>query len=247
MLYHNADVRRCSYFELGLLWNRALESLFTFTLLVSRIKQDAWHKRIQLKKGFHFLSTRTINSVRLILGSQYSLCETKSNEPPRLLWGLKQVLGTNLIPLRTKFDTQTKRVPAWPVINQLWFPERHFSANGISLRLGEVQMKICKGWLQALLSSAPRGFAARSRVLARLASLAQIGELARRLSVFGTYTLTISTVIKIFFILEGHKTCVWMFMFSCWKKAIEKLSLSINMVGPTKVYHPTMLYYVDRI
>ena len=34
-----------------------------------------------------------------------------------------------------------------------------------------------------LLSPAPRGFAARSRVLARLASLAQIGELARRLSV----------------------------------------------------------------
>ena len=99
----------------------------------------------------------------------------------RLHWGLKQVLGTNLIPLRTKFDTQTKRVPAWPVINQLRFPERHFSANGISLRLGEVQMKICKGWLEALLSSAPRGFAARSRVLARLVLLAQIGELARRL------------------------------------------------------------------
>ena len=69
-------------------------------------------------------------------------------------------------------------MPAWPVINQLCFPERHFSANGISLRLGEVQMKICKGWLQALLSSAPRGFAARSRVLERLASLAQIGERA---------------------------------------------------------------------
>ena len=34
---------------------------------------------------------------------------------------------------------------------------------------------------QTLLSSAPRGFAARSRVLARLVSLAQIGELARRL------------------------------------------------------------------
>ena len=32
------------------------------------------------------------------------------------------------------------------------------------------------------LSPAPRGFAARSRVLARLASLAQLGELARRLS-----------------------------------------------------------------
>ena len=39
--------------------------------------------------------------------------------------------------------------------------------------------------LQALLSSAPRGFAARSRVLARPASLAQMGELPRRLvSVF---------------------------------------------------------------
>ena len=37
-------------------------------------------------------------------------------------------------------------------------------------------MKICKGWLQALLSPAPR-----SRVLARLASLAQIGEFAHRL------------------------------------------------------------------
>ena len=33
----------------------------------------------------------------------------------------------------------------------------------------------------ALLSSAPRGFAARSHVLARLVSLAEIGELARRL------------------------------------------------------------------
>ena len=43
-------------------------------------------------------------------------------------------------------------------------------------------MKICKGWLQALLSSAPRGFAARSRVLERLVYFAQIGELARRLA-----------------------------------------------------------------
>ena len=49
------------------------------------------------------------------------------------------------------------------------------------LRLGEVQMKIYKGSLQVLLSSAPRSFAARSRVLARLVSLAQIGKLARRL------------------------------------------------------------------
>ena len=57
----------------------------------------------------------------------------------------------------------------------------HFSANGISFRLSEVQMKFHERSLQALLSSAPRGFATHSRVLARLASLAQIGELARRL------------------------------------------------------------------
>ena len=43
-------------------------------------------------------------------------------------------------------------------------------------------MKTCKGWLQALLFSAPRGFAACSRVLTRLVSLAQTGELASRLS-----------------------------------------------------------------
>ena len=46
---------------------------------------------------------------------------------------------------------------------------------------GEVQMKFYERSLRALLSSAPRGFAARSRVFARLASLAQTGELARRL------------------------------------------------------------------
>ena len=136
-------------------------------------------------KVFHFPSTRTTNSVRLILGTQYSLCENYIKRA-RLPWGLKQVLGTNLIPLRTKFDKQTKRVPAWPVINQLWFPERHFSANGISLRLGEVQMKICKGSL-----SSPFFCPSRLCVLARLVSLAQIGELARRLRFtrFGLYTV----------------------------------------------------------
>ena len=43
-------------------------------------------------------------------------------------------------------------------------------------------MKFYERLLQALLSSAPRGFAARSRVLVRLVSLAQIEELARRLA-----------------------------------------------------------------
>ena len=42
-------------------------------------------------------------------------------------------------------------------------------------------MKFHERSLQALFSSAPRGFATHSRVFARLASLAQIGELARRL------------------------------------------------------------------
>ena len=83
-------------------------------------------------------------------------------------------------------------MPARPVINQLCFPERHFSANCISLRLSEVQMKFYERSLQALLSSAPRGFAARSRVLARLASLAQIGEFARRLTLKMTTALSTS-------------------------------------------------------
>ena len=38
-----------------------------------RPKQGAWHKRIQLMKCFDFLSTRTTNSVRLVVGSQYSI------------------------------------------------------------------------------------------------------------------------------------------------------------------------------
>ena len=44
-----------------------------------------------------------------------------------------------------------------------------------------LKMKFYESLLQALLSSAPRSFAARLRVLVRLASLAQVGELARRL------------------------------------------------------------------
>ena len=42
-------------------------------------------------------------------------------------------------------------------------------------------MKVYKRSLQTLLSSFPRGFAASSDVLARLASLDKIGELVRRL------------------------------------------------------------------
>ena len=52
-----------------------------------------------------------------------------------------------------------------------------FTLCGVSPGVSGVKMKIYERWLQALLSSA-----LRSRVLARLASLAQTGELARRLS-----------------------------------------------------------------
>ena len=56
----------------------------TFTLLVFRTKQGVWQKGIQPRKGFHFPSTRTTNSVRLILGSQYSLCENHMTSPSAL-------------------------------------------------------------------------------------------------------------------------------------------------------------------
>ena len=43
----------------------------------------------------------------------------------------------------------------------------------------------------------------------------------RKNSNFVTFTLMIFTVIKIFFILEGHETLiVWMFMLSCRNKTI---------------------------
>ena len=42
---------------------------FHFTLPVFRTEQGPWHKWIQPMKGFHFPSTRTTNSVRLILST----------------------------------------------------------------------------------------------------------------------------------------------------------------------------------
>ena len=93
-----------------------------------------------------------------------------SNEP--VCWGLKQVLGTNLIPLRTKFDTQTTGMPVacyqstliseTSFFRQWYFPWSGRSTNGILW-----------GIVASSLFPCPRGFAARSCVLARLASLAQ--------------------------------------------------------------------------
>ena len=100
------------------LLNRALESLFSFILLVFRTKQGAWHRRIQRMKGSHFPSTRTTKSARLILGSQYAignptlshvqLCDNHTTNEP-VCFGLRQLLnlGSNIMPLWTKFDTQT--------------------------------------------------------------------------------------------------------------------------------------------
>ena len=66
-------------------------------------------------------------------------------------------------------------------------------------------MKIYERWLQALLSSAPR-----SRVLARLASLAQIGELARRLMAINTqYHQVIIRKIFACGIKNPRKFCLW--------------------------------------
>ena len=82
-----------------------------------RTKQGALYKRIQLIRAFIFLPQELKTRCDLSSARNILFARTKSNEPPRLLWGLKQVLGTNLIPLRTKLVTQTKAVPAWPVIN----------------------------------------------------------------------------------------------------------------------------------
>ena len=56
---------------------------------------------------------------------------------------------------RSSFSEWVQRSPKYLMIP-------YFSPNGISLRLGEVQMKIYERSLQALLSSALRGFASRS-------------------------------------------------------------------------------------
>ena len=53
--------------------------------------------------------------------------------------------------------------------------------SGQAERASRERAKFYERSLQALLSSTPRGFAVRSRVLARHVSLAQIGEVARRL------------------------------------------------------------------
>ena len=111
-------------------------------------------------KGFHFPSTRTTNSVRLLLGSQYSFCQN-------------YIKGARLWrPESTKFDTQTMGMPVacyqsaliseTSFFSQWYFPWSGRNTNGILWEIVASSLFLC-----------PHGFAARSCVLARLASLAQ--------------------------------------------------------------------------
>ena len=88
--------------------NWVLESLFTFGLLVFRTKQGAWHKRIKLMKVSDFPSTRTTNSVRLILGSQKGNNFTRtalqeSHQTTSFALRPETSSCCNMIPRRTKF------------------------------------------------------------------------------------------------------------------------------------------------
>ena len=94
--------------------------------------------------------------------------------------------NTFLEPIESPWEpnlSHTKRVSAWPVINQLCFPECHFSAYGIFLRLSKVQMKFYKRSLQSspflCLSRLCRSFAHSQET--RFAHPNRRGELARRL------------------------------------------------------------------
>ena len=103
--------------------NRALESLSSLSLFsFSELNKALDTNEYNWWRVFIFLPQEL--KIRCDLSSARNIlfARSKSNKLPRLLWGLNQVLGTNLIPLRTKLVKQTKRVPAWPVINQLCFP-----------------------------------------------------------------------------------------------------------------------------
>ena len=98
--------------------NRALESLVTFTLLVCKLLNKTfdtndynwWRVLIFLPQEPQTLSDLS-SACNILLAitthSQVRLCENHI-KPATLIWELKQVLGSNMISLRTKFNTQTK-------------------------------------------------------------------------------------------------------------------------------------------
>ena len=117
-------------------WKAALESLFTFTLLVFRTKQGPWHKRIHVMKGSDFPSTRRLetrsdlSSARNILLAIHhfhtnSFARITSNEPVCFE-------GWN------KFS-----VPIWYPENQIWHTDngrrkRCSSSAGLPFRVSSV-------------------------------------------------------------------------------------------------------------
>ena len=162
--------------------NRALESLFTFTLLVFRTKQDAWHKQIQLK-----------TYPRLAI---FSLWELNQMSPLVCFEGWNKFL----VPIWSPWElnlTQRWRGCQLGLLS-INFVLRNVIFQPIVFPFIWAKFKWNKFYersLQALLSSAPRGFATCSHVIAKLASLPPIGELARRLVMF-------------------FLVCIWVVLFS---------------------------------
>ena len=87
--------------------NRALESLSSLSLVsfselnkaLDTNEYNWWRVFIFLPQGLQIRCD--LSSARNIL-----FARTKSNKLPRLLWGLKQVFGTNLIPLRPNLSNR---------------------------------------------------------------------------------------------------------------------------------------------
>ena len=113
-------------------------------------------------EGFQFPSTRTTNSVKLILGLQYSLCENYIKRA-RLLWGLKQVLGTYLIPLRNQLwhtdeagasltCYQSTLISGTSFFSQWYFPSSGRSANEILWEIVASSPFLCPSRLRRSLA-----------------------------------------------------------------------------------------------
>ena len=159
--------------------NHTLKSILTFTLLIFRTKQGTWYKQIQLMKGSDFL---------IILSSQHFIGNTFRYTA---LWELhtdesylsqkeKAIFCLYQSSFQSEFsncwhntgfgDNTISPDLRRPVINQLWFPGRHFS-----LCLGKVHVQINSDerLLQALLSLASRGVVTRSLAHSCVAHLAR--------------------------------------------------------------------------
>ena len=123
-------------------------------------------------KGFHFPSTRTTNSIRLILGSPYQHQTSpsalrgryQSDPPESQIWHTDEA-GTSLACYQSTLISGTSFLSQW------YFPSSGRSTNEI---------------LWEIVASSPflgpsRLCRSLARVFVRLTSLAQSGELARRL------------------------------------------------------------------